>query len=158
MFKNPYHIIAKMLVAYVGLIQIAHFYVLARAAFIFQQTGELTFPALPPPGGWAAQTVPLLMATGVVDAVNVGLILLFVLAYFVGHWWWRPLGILTLSIFFYSSIMYISGTVPSGAWQRHPLEYWSVAAVFVPVFLLMFLFFVWSTRRAFWVKDNNGRS
>ncbi len=148
--KNPYHVIGKILVGYDGLIQLVHFYALARAGLLMQQSGRFGFPALPPPGGWQEQVVPLLLATGCVDALNVVLVFLFVFAYFTKRWWWHPLGLVTLTIFCYSAVMYAAVAVPSGAWRLHALAYWSVAAVFFPVFLLMILTIFWMTDHRFW--------
>ncbi|MBN1480141.1 hypothetical protein EH223_19470 [candidate division KSB1 bacterium] len=150
MIKNPYHILAKVLMGYYGLIQLTHLYVLARAASNYAQFSSPGFPASPPPAGWQDQTIHFLLVTGVVDAVNVGLVLFLVYAYFAQFWWWRPLGVVTLSISLYSAIIYTYGTVSSGAWPFHALEYWSVAAAFSPVGLLIILYITWGIKRQFW--------
>jgi hypothetical protein len=153
MLKNPYHIFAKFLVGYVGLIQLFHFVVLVRAALLYSQAGKLGFPASPPQAGWHNQATPFLLATGAVDAVNVIFILLFVFAYFCKKWWWRPLGIMTMSIFVYSAVLYVAGAMTSGAWQLHIWEYLSVVIALLPTCGLLILFLIWGMRRAFWFGD-----
>lgn len=150
MFRNPYHLFVKILVGYYGALQVAHFYILARAAILYQQTGRFGFPASPPEFGWNTQAVPFLMATGGIDALNAILIVLFVFGYFRKKWWWRPLGLVTLVISSYSAVLYGAGTVPAGVWQIHAPDYWGVAAAFSPVFVLMVFYFAWSMDRRFW--------
>jgi hypothetical protein len=134
---------SRLLVAYYGLLEAVHLVVLAWAGLRFLQSGMLGFPATPPPGGWAAQVVPFLVATAVLDACNVLLAWTFVYGYFrraAWRWW---VGGITLTATLYSAIVFGVGTIASGAWAYRPGGYISMVVVACPVFVLAALYAVW---------------
>lgn len=143
--RNPDSPYARALVAYYGLIEVVHSIVLVRAGVEFLGSGSVGFPAPPPPGGWSPQATHFLIATGVVDGVNIVLALLFVYSTFRRPGWrllpW--LGAVTLTATAYSALVFAYGTIASGAWAHHPAAYLAVTAVFIPVVFLIVLFPTW---------------
>lgn len=144
--RDPESRLAKLLVAYYGLIEAAHFVVLVQAGMRLLLTGRIGFPAPPPPGGWAGQLYPFFVAMGVVDAAGIAVAWLFVYGYFAGaRWrWWA--GWVTLTSIVYSAVVFAWGTVRSGAWSRWPVAYLALAVAFVPVALLVILYVTWAVR------------
>ena len=137
---------AKFLVAYFGLVQIAHLVALAWAAVLLILTGRIPFPAPPPPGGWSPQARHFLIGLGVADAVTALLAVAFVFGYFSSANWCVWLGMLTLTSAVCSAVVFAYGTIASGAWACHPVEYLSLAIAFTPVAVLFVLFNVWVIR------------
>ncbi len=131
-FKQRLHI----LVAYYGILQLLHILALIGAAIEFARTGHIGFPAPPPPGGWDAQAEYFLIATALVDAVNVILALLFAYGFFQKASWNIRLGYVTLTITVYSAIIFAIGTLASGAWQHNLAAYNGLALLFVPALFL----------------------
>lgn len=140
---NPDSSFARCLVAYYGFIQAAHLIVLVRAAALLILNGGFGFPAPPPPGGWSPQTEVFLVGIGAADAVNAVIAFAFVYGYFSRARWWSWVGAVTLAIAAYSAVVFVYGTIASGAWAHNPLGYLSVASAFVPVAILMVLFGRW---------------
>jgi len=127
----------KLLVAWYGLVQTAHIIVIVRALIILLVSGSLSFPALPPAGGWSAQAQHFLIATGAIDAVNAVLSLIFVRGYFTRARWARWLGTMNLTASIYSALLFAYGTIASGAWAGGNLVgYLAMTIVFVPVIIL----------------------
>jgi hypothetical protein len=152
--KNPYSPLAKLLVAYYGLLEAAHLAVLAWAGLHLLRTGTFGFPAAPPPGGWDAQVVPFLIGTAVLDAVNVLLAWAFVHGYWTRTSWRWWVGGITLTATLYSAIVFVVGTVASGAWSHRPTGYAAMAVVAAPVILLAFLYGHWGITGQFSLADN----
>jgi hypothetical protein len=136
--------LARLLVAYYGVIEIAHAIVLAQAGIRLAVTGTMGFPASPPPEGWSPQAIPFLVGTGAVDAINIVVAFAFVYGYFTKARWRWGLGTVTLTVAAYSAIVFAFGTIVSGAWGHNRTEYLSVAAVFAPVAALMVLYTTWA--------------
>jgi hypothetical protein len=142
--QGPEERLARLLVAYYGVVEVAHAIALARAGIQLMATGTIGFPALPPPEGWSIQVVPFLVGTGAVDAVNVVVAFAFVYGYFTKARWRWGLGTVTLTVTAYSAIIFAFGTIASGAWGHNPVGYLSIAAVFAPVVMLMVLYTTWA--------------
>jgi hypothetical protein len=145
--RNPDSVYAKALVAYYGLIEVVHSIVLVRAGLELLASGSVGFPAPPPPGGWSPQATHFLIATGVMDGVNIVLALLFVYGFFRRpEWLLLPwLGAVTLTATAYSALVFAYGTIASGAWAHHPGVYLTMTAVFIPVIFLILLYPTWPT-------------
>jgi hypothetical protein len=143
MTKDPHSPLSRLLVAYYGLLEAVHLAVLAWAGLRLVSTGSFGFPAAPPPGGWSPQVVPFLVGTAVLDALNVGLAWAFVYGYWTrARWrWW--VGGISLTATLYSAIVFVVGTLASGAWQHRPAGYVAMAIVALPVFALVAMYAVW---------------
>ena len=127
---NPW---IKILTGYYGFLQLAHLFFLGRAGLILFQTGGVPFPASPPPGGWPGEVLPFLMGMAAADVVAAGLGIYFSLSLLVKKQL-RPLaGIISLSIALASAVVYLFGTLPSGAWSNNPISYLIVLLVFSPI-------------------------
>jgi hypothetical protein len=146
---DPDSPLARALVTYYGLLEAVHLAVLAWAGLRYLRSGALGFPAAPPPGGWAAQVVPFMIGTAVLDALNVLLAWAFVYGYWTrARWrWW--VGGITLTAAHYSAIVFCAGTVAAGAWQHQPAGYLSMVVVFLPVIALALLYGRWGIRGRF---------
>jgi|GEM_PF-1194738 len=137
-YKNRFF---RLLVLYYGALQIVHFCTVAAAGVMIRRSGEMGFPAAPPPEGWSIQVQPFLIGTGLIDAVNAGIALLFVYAFLRQKPWSTWLGASTLTIMLYSAVIFIAVTAPSGAWSAHPVSYLIIGLVFAPVIPLSFLYY-----------------
>jgi hypothetical protein len=131
---------ARVLIGYYGLVQAAHIMAIVRSFTLLMQTGEITFLAQPPSGGWSVQARHFLVGLGAVDAANAALALVFVYGYFSRSRWWFWLGTFALTASVFSALVYAYGTIASGAWADHPAEYLTLAVVFMPVALLAAVF------------------
>lgn len=141
--RHPDSWLAKLLVGYYGLIEAAHIVVLVWAGISLARTGLIGFPAPPPPEGWSSQVQPFLVAAGVVDGANVTIAWPFVYGYFSrARWrWW--VGAVTLTASVYSAIVFVWGTMATGAWGYRPGGYLVLAVVFAPVAALVLLYGMW---------------
>jgi hypothetical protein len=135
--------LAKVLVGYYGLIQALHLISIGRATVVLGKTGEMTFPAPPPAGGWSEQAVNFFVGVGAIDALNAILALVFVYGFFKGARWRGWLGTLTLTVVAYSALLFAFATLPTGAWGDRPVEYSIIVAAFAPVLVLMLAFGYW---------------
>jgi hypothetical protein len=141
--NNPNSTLAKLLVAYYGFIQALHLIGIGRATAVLETTGEMTFPAPPPAGGWSEQAINFFVGVGAIDALNVILALVFVCGFFKGARWRGWLGALTLTVAAYSALLFAFATIPTGAWAFRPVEYLVIVVAFVPVLVLMVAFGYW---------------
>lgn len=148
-------ILAKLLVAYYGLLEAAHIVTLALAGLQFIRAGTLGFPVPPPPAGWTKQLYPFFIAMGAVDAVNVFIAWLFVYGYFTRSRWRWWVGGITLALVVYSAIVFAWGTIRNGAWSHQPTGYLTMAVLFVPVAALALLYVAWGLKGQFW-DDGRG--
>jgi len=138
--QKPGHLF-DWLMNYYALVQLAHFTTLIVAGIAFAVTGELGFPASPPPTGWSQQAFRFLFCTGIVDGLNALTTPFLLWAYLKRKAFLNWLGAANLTIMLYSSILFLAGTWPSGAWQTHSFEYGLLSLVFAPVMLLILLAF-----------------
>ena len=95
--RDPDSRLAKILVAYYGFIQALHLVGIGWASVVLDTTGEMTFPAPPPVGGWSEQAINFFVGVGAIDALNAVLALVFVYGFFKGARWRGWLGALTLA-------------------------------------------------------------
>lgn len=136
----------RFLISYYGFIQALHIVAITRASILLMQSGEITFLAQPPPGGWSAQAQYFLMSLGAIDFVTAIFALVFVYGYFSNERWWFWLGASTLTVSVISALVYGYGTVASGAWAGHLAEYLILVVVFIPVAALYILFGIWGMK------------
>jgi hypothetical protein len=138
--KNPRPIL-KILAGYYGILQSFHILFLARAGWIYLQSGRMPFPASPPLEGWSDTTIDFMIGMGAADAVAAGLGILFVYSLLIKQVEKPIVGLVSLTIALTSGVVYLAGTLPSGAWGDHPLSYLIVILAFAPVvpFFLVFL-------------------
>jgi hypothetical protein len=141
--RNAYSRLARVLVAYYALIEVGHLLALIWAGIRLLLTGTIGFPAPRPVGGWEPQVVPFLVATGVVDALNVPLAWRFAYGYFRRAPWRWWLGGITLSLSVYSAIVFTWGTMAAGAWRDQPAAYLAMVVFASPVVVLAVLYGVW---------------
>lgn len=147
--KNPYGWLGKSLIGWYGLLQAVHLIVLIRAAAIFLSTGVVPFPALPPAAGWSPQAVHFLVGNAIIDLFNIVIAFIFIYGYFTNSSWHSCLGVLNLTATLFSSAIFAYGTLMNGAWAAHPAEYITMAALFLPVIVLFFLFRFWAVNNSF---------
>jgi hypothetical protein len=142
--RGPDGKLARLLIAYYGVVEVAHAIALARAGTRLMATGTIGFPAPPPPEGWSPQVIPFLVGTGVVDAINIVAAIAFVYGYFARARWRWGLGAVTLTVTAYSAVIFACGTIASGAWGHNLAEYLSLVIVFAPVAALTTLYAIWA--------------
>ncbi len=123
----------RILAGYYGVLQSLHLLSLARAGWIVLRGGEIPFPAPPPPGGWPASSVPFLMGMGITDVFAIVLGLIFVYQLLIKREYKGILGVISLTIALVGGVVYLFGTLPSGAWQSQFLAYLLVLVVFSPI-------------------------
>ena len=118
---------------YYVILQLCHFTLLTRGAFIYLSGSQIPFPAQPPLGGWAIETIPFLLGMGAVDALAAGMAI-------YGGWnliargeFKVKLWVISLNIALVSAIIFCFGTMPSGAWGANPLGYGILAIMFAPL-------------------------
>ncbi len=141
--SDPDSTLAKALVAYYGFIQALHLIAIGRASVMLEATGEMTFPAPPPAGGWSPQAEYFFVGVGAIDALNAVIALVFVYGFFKGARWRGWLGTLSLTIAAYSALLFAFATIPTGAWTFRPVEYLIIVVAFAPVLVLMVAFGYW---------------
>jgi hypothetical protein len=141
--RHPGSKSARVLVAYYGFIQALHLIAIGRASVMLEATGEMTFPAPPPAGGWSPQAENFFVGVGAIDALNAVIALAFVYGFLKGTRWRAWLGTLTLTISAYSALLFAFATLPTGAWALRPAEYLIIVVAFAPVLVLMVFFGYW---------------
>jgi len=122
----------SILIAYYGLLQCLHLWVLIRAGAIMLVENRHPFPILPPPGGWSPQTMPFLVGLGITDSVGILLGMVFAYQFFANRRLNRRMGVISLTIFFTGAIVFAIGTVFTWAWAAHPLAYSVMFLLFLP--------------------------
>lgn len=130
--------VIRLLTGYYGVLQSIHLVLLARAGWYLFQKQPLPFPASPPPGGWPGPALPYLLGMGIVDVFAIGLGLLFAYIFFIRKEINIVLGLSSLTAALSSGVVYLVGTIPSGAWGENPLSYLAVLLLFSPVLPLYY--------------------
>ena len=128
--------IIRTLIAYYGILQSLHLVVLLRAGVLLLLQDRLSFPILPPPGGWNPQVIPFMLGLGSTDIAGILLGLCFVFRALIKGASYRRLGVISLTIFITGAIVFAIGTFPSGAWGAHPVAYGTMAVLFFPTVIL----------------------
>jgi len=129
----------RYLVGFYGFLQTMHLFFLGRAGFILLKTGNVPFPASPPPGGWDASVIPFLMGMAAADVVAASLGIYFAYSLFIKNKFKPLAGVISLTIALSSAIVYLIGTLPAGAWVYNPISYLIVIMVFSPIIPLYVL-------------------
>jgi hypothetical protein len=131
--------IFRWLVAYYGVLQVVHLIVLGFGLVHYIRQGTIGYPAPAPPAGWSDQAEAFLLGNGFLDAIISGVALVYVMTYFKKTPWSEFLGIGCLTASLCSGIFFVFGTVVSGAWSAHPVNYTGLTLVFTPMVLLFLL-------------------
>lgn len=124
------------LAAYFGILQTLHFLALLRAGILFITENRIGFPAPPPGSGWSPETVPFLLAMAETDVILIFVSWFFVYRVFTqkpGQMIW---GLLSTTGALTTGLVFALATIPSGAWQTHPIAYGTMVFLFLPVILL----------------------
>ena len=121
----------RFMTGYYGVLQSMHLLLLARAGWCLLQKQQMPFPASPPPGGWPGPALPYLLGMGIVDLFAIGLGLVFAYSFFFRKEINIVLGLISLTAALSSGIVYLVGTIPSGAWVANPLSYLAVLLLFI---------------------------
>lgn len=130
--RNPSTLFST-LVGYYGILQSFHLLLLTRAGWFLLQGREIPFPAPPPPGGWPQTALPYLLGMGLVDVFAILLGLVFAYKFFARNQTQITIGLISLTAAASSGIVYLVGTIPSGAWEANLLAYLAVLLLFSPV-------------------------
>jgi len=134
--KNKYF---SFLAGYYGLLQTMHIVFLSRAGLLLLQTGSVPFPASPPPGGWNDAVLPFLMGMAAADVVAASLGIYFSFTLLLKNKLKPLVGIISLTIALSSAVVYLVGTLPTGAWIHNPISYLIVLLAFSPIIPLYFI-------------------
>lgn len=131
-----------LLMGYYGLLQLAHVITLIWAGSVRLQSGQMPFPAQPPPGGWHPQAFPFLLGMGVLDAGAAGLGLYFIWHVLRGKQVDYRLGLISLTMALTSAGVFAAGTWAAGVWQLYPVSYFGMLILSLPVFPLFRVVFL----------------
>lgn len=134
---------SKWLIGYFGVFQLVHVLVNLRALDRFAQ-GLDTFPANPPADGWTDETQATFKTMAEVDTLAGLLTIAFVVDYARDGEDWPLFGAVALTLANYSAALYAVPTRRAGAWDEHPLAYWGLYLVYVPVVVLSVLYAWWA--------------
>jgi hypothetical protein len=116
-----------------------HFSLLTWGGIVILRSGKLIFLALPPAEGWSPQVIPFLMGLGLADAFAAGIGIYFTYQALIKKSWHLFLGLISISIALASALVFLVGTISSGAWILNPIEYLSMVVLFSPIPPLYFL-------------------
>lgn len=129
----------RYLVGFYGFLQTMHLFFLGRAGYLLLKTGNVPFPASPPPGGWDTEVIPFLMGMAAADVVAASMGIYFAYSLIINGKIKPLAGVISLTIALSSAIVYLIGTLPAGAWVHNPLSYFIVILVFSPIIPLYVL-------------------
>ena len=138
MKENTYNRRFRYLTGYYGVLQSFHLMLLTRAGWFLLKGRGIPFPAPPPSGGWPESALPYLLGMGIVDVFAIVLGLIFVYIFFTRDKIHFTIGLISLTAACSSGIVYLIGTLPSGAWGANPLAYLAVFLLFSPVLPLYY--------------------
>jgi len=127
----------KSLVYYLGILQFLHLISLLRAGMNYLSDHTIGFPALPPDAGWTQQANWFLLAMGYTDALIILLSFIFIFGVINDKPWFPTIGLIALSGTMATALVFVMGTLASGAWSVHPIAYGIIGLLFSP---LLFLF------------------
>ena len=141
---DPTGRLTTMLVTWYGLYQATHVLVNVRGLSVLLSGGVLNFPVPPPPEGWSADTVHLMVAIGFADLAGAVLALVFVYGYFRRSPWGMWLGTVALTISIYAELLYLYWTLARGALTSGSVgAYLFINISFIPIAALFTLFVIW---------------
>jgi len=129
----------RYLVGFYGFLQTMHLIFLGRAGYILLKAGNVPFPASPPPGGWDTVVISFLMGMAAADVVAAGIGIYFAYSLIIKQQFKPLAGVISLTIALSSAIVYLVGTLPTGAWVSNPLSYLIVILAFSPIIPLYVL-------------------
>jgi hypothetical protein len=135
--KSP---LFQILLIYYGILQSAHLISLVRAGWIWTATNQMVFPAPPPQGGWAPETIPFLFGMGLVDALAAFLGIAYVGLAFREKTPESSLGLISLTSALTSAFVFVAGTFSAGAWCANPAAYGALVVLFSPLIPLYAVF------------------
>jgi hypothetical protein len=139
--------LTRLLVTAFGLYQLGHILSNIRGAFIFFDTGQIDFPALPPPGGWSVDMMNVFIDMASMDSLNAVASLIFVWAYFKKKPWRLWLGTLTLTLSVYAAILFNLSAYQAGAWVGGNLwSYILINITYLPVLILCGMVYYWGAK------------
>jgi len=123
----------RYLIGFYGFLQTMHLFFLGRAGYILLKTGNVPFPASPPPGGWDPVVIPFLMGMAAADVFAAGIGIYFAYSFYINDKFKPLAGLISLTIALSSAIVYLIGTLPAGAWGYNPISYLIVILAFSPI-------------------------
>jgi len=129
----------RLLAGYYGMLQISHLITLTWAGSVLFRTGQMPFPAQPPPGGWSAQALPYLLAMGILDAAAACLGICFAWSVISKGDLKLKIGLVSTTMALTSAGVFAVGTWAAGVWLRYPLSYFGMLLLSFPVFPLFWL-------------------
>ncbi len=129
--------LTQLLVVCFGLYQLGHMLSNFVAAYLYATQGVISFPALPPPGGWSQDMVHVYIDMASMDTLNAIASLVFVWAYFKARPWHLWLGTVTLTLSFYAGILFNLTAYQAGAWLGDNLWlYLFINITYIPIAVL----------------------
>jgi hypothetical protein len=150
------NLFTRLLVAAFGLYQLGHIISNIRGAFLYFNSGTISFPALPPPGGWSQDMVQIFVDMASMDTLNAVASLVFVWAYFQHKPWRLWLGTITLTLSMYAAILFNLSAYQAGAWVGDNLwSYIFINVTYLPVLVLYGLVLSWGARTSNQIKDKS---
>ena len=127
----------RFLVLSFGLYQLCHILFNIRAGVILARSGVVSFPALPPPGGWSPDMLYVYTDMAIMDTLNALASLIFVWGFFQHKSWHIWLGTITVTLSLYAAILFNLTAFQAGAWAGDNLgAYLFINITYLPVFVL----------------------
>ncbi|MGE5400940.1 MAG: hypothetical protein ACM3S2_11080 [Ignavibacteriales bacterium] len=146
----------RFFVGWYALFQVAHLTFLFRALEMLIRFGVFVFPASPPAEGWNSQAGNFLIGMAIFDTLNILVSIVFFYGFFAHAKWRLFVGLLNLAVMMYSALVFAYGTIASGAWGQHILEYIGMTIAFLPIVVLFISFLVQAFKGRFY--ESHGES